>query len=115
MLSGMKIFALFLLCAALAMAADISGKWTFNVVLDAGSGSPTFEFKQTGEKLTGTYHGTLGDAPLNGTVKGNQVEFTIQSDQGQAKYSGTLDGATKIKGTVDYGQLGTGKFDGTKN
>jgi hypothetical protein len=113
MLSGMKTLALFMLSAMLAMAADISGKWTFNVVLDAGSGSPTFEFKQTGDTITGTYHGQLGDAPLKGTVKGNAVEFTIDGGQLQAKYTGTLDG-TKISGTVDYGEMGKGKFDGSK-
>lgn len=111
----MRLFALILLCAAMAMAADITGKWTLNVTLDAGNGTATFDFKQAGEKLTGTYHGVLGEAPVNGTVKGNDVEFTVDSDQGQAKYSGTLDGATKIKGTVDYGQLGKGSFEGSKN
>ena len=39
--------------AALAFAADISGKWTFDVETDLGSGTPTFVFKQDGEKLTG--------------------------------------------------------------
>ena len=115
MLIGMKTLVLFLLCAAIAMAADMTGKWTFNVVLDAGSGSPTFEFKQAGEKLTGTYHGQLGDAPLEGTVKGDDVEFTINGGELQAKYTGKLSGGTKIKGTVDYGQLGKGSFDGSKN
>jgi hypothetical protein len=115
MLNGMKTLALFVLSAALAMAADISGKWTFNVVLDAGSGSPTFDFKQAGEKITGTYHGQLGDAPLEGTVKGNDVEFTVNGGQLQAKYSGKLDGGAKIKGTVDYGEMGKGTFDGSKN
>ncbi len=45
-----------LLCAS-AWVHDITGKWEFNVQLDAGSGSPTFVFKQSGEKLTGTYNG----------------------------------------------------------
>jgi hypothetical protein len=115
MLSGMKTLVLFLLSAALTMAADMTGKWTFNVVLDAGGGSPTFDFKQAGEKLTGTYHGQLGEAPLEGTVKGDAVEFTINGGQLQAKYIGKIDGGTKIKGTVDYGELGKGTFDGSKN
>lgn len=115
MLGGMKTLALLLLSAALAMAADISGKWSFDVVLDAGSGSATFEFKQAGETLTGTYHGVLGDAPLTGTVKGNDVEFTVNSDQLKATYTGTLDGATKIKGTCEYGEMGKGTFTGSKN
>lgn len=45
-------------CAALA--ADISGTWEFNVETSQGSGSPSFEFKQNGEKLTGTYSGMFG-------------------------------------------------------
>jgi hypothetical protein len=101
------LFALFL--------ADISGKWSFDVVLDAGSGSPHFEFTQTGETLTGMYHGQFGDAKLTGTVKGDKVEFTFGSDAGKVKYSGTMDGEKKMKGTVDYGEAGAGTFTATKN
>ena len=109
------IFVAGILSAGLAFAADISGKWTANVVLDAGSGSPTLEFKQAGEKLTGTYHGTFGDATLTGTVKGDKVEFTFGNDAAKAVYTGTVQGATKMSGTVDYGQLGKGTFTAEKN
>jgi hypothetical protein len=115
MLAVMKTLALLILSAAMTFAADITGKWTFNVVLDAGSGSPTFEFEQKGESLTGTYTGTLGSAKLTGTVKGDKVEFTINSEAGAAKYSGTLKSATEIAGTCEYGELGKGTFTGTKN
>jgi hypothetical protein len=110
----MKILVAFFAICALAFAADISGKWSFDVVLDAGSGSPNFEFTQTGETLTGMYHGQFGDAKLTGTVKGDKVEFTFGSDAGSVKYSGTLDGANKMKGTVDYGEAGKGTFTATK-
>ncbi|HWE51333.1 MAG TPA: hypothetical protein VG273_16190 [Bryobacteraceae bacterium] len=114
-LMGMKLCAAFLLSAVLALAADITGTWTADVNLTAGSGQPKLEFKQTGETLTGTYHGTFGDAPLKGTVKGDKVEFTFGNDTAQAKYSGTLDGDKKMSGTVDYGEVGTGTFTATKN
>jgi hypothetical protein len=112
----MRTIALLMLSAALTFAADISGKWTFNVVLDAGSGTPTFDFVQKGETLTGTYHGTFGEAKLTGTVKGDKVEFSFGSDAGTAKYSGTIEaGGTKMSGTCDYGDAaGKGKFTGTK-
>jgi hypothetical protein len=110
----MKTLVLLFAITGLAFAADISGKWTFDVVLDAGGGSPTFEFTQTGETLTGMYHGTFGDAKVTGTVKGDKVEFSFGSDAGSAKYSGTLDGADKMKGTVDYGELGKGTFTAAK-
>jgi hypothetical protein len=111
----MKTLVLFFLMAALALAADISGKWNFEVVLDAGSGSPTFDFTQTGETLTGMYHGQFGEAKLTGTVKGNKVDFTFGGAAGSVNYSGTLDGEKKMKGTVDYGDAGKGTFTATKN
>jgi hypothetical protein len=111
----MKSIVLFFAMAAMALAADITGKWTFNVVLDAGSGSPNFEFTQAGETITGMYHGQFGDAKLTGTVKGDKVDFTFGSEAGSVKYSGTMDGTTKMKGTVDYGEAGKGTFTATKN
>jgi hypothetical protein len=112
----MKTIALLLLSAALTFAADITGKWTFDVSITAGNGQATFDFQQKGETLTGTYHGTFGEAPLKGTVKGNKVEFSFGSDAGQVSYSGTLEGDNKISGTCDYGeQAGKGTFAGTKN
>jgi len=111
----MKTIALLFLSAALTFAADITGKWTFNVVLEAGSGSPTFEFQQKGEALTGMYHGQFGEAKVTGTVKGDKVEFSFGSDAGKATYTGTLEGAAKMKGTVDYGEAaGKGTFTATK-
>ncbi|MBZ5604281.1 MAG: hypothetical protein LAO79_18420 [Acidobacteriia bacterium] len=110
----MKMLMLLLLSAALTFAADITGKWTLNVVLDAGSGSPTFDFVQKGEALTGTYHGQFGEAPLKGTVKGDKIEFTFGEGDATAKYSGTVAG-NKMKGACDYAAAGKGTFEGTKN
>src|SRR5580692_12103309 len=104
MLGYMRLLGLFILAAAMTFAADITGKWTANVVLDAGSGSPNFEFHQTGEKITGTYSGTVGEAKLTGTVTGNKVEFTFDAGEaGAVEYSGTLDGDKKMSGTCEYG------------
>jgi hypothetical protein len=114
MIARMKTLVLLFALAVSAFAADISGKWSFDVVLDAGSGSPTFEFTQTGETLTGMYHGQFGDAKVSGTVKGDKVEFTFGSDAGSVKYSGTLEGAGKMKGAVDYGEAGKGTFTATR-
>ena len=61
-------------------AADVSGKWNFEIALDAGSGNPTFEFQQKGEALSGTYTGLLGSAEVSGTVKGNNISFGFDSE-----------------------------------
>jgi hypothetical protein len=111
---------LFLLCLASisAFAADLTGKWDFHVETDAGSGDPTFEFKQAGDKLTGTYNGTFGSAPVNGTVKGDDVEFTIEVSLGDQKgtivYKGKVGSDGKMKGTVELSGMGNGTWTGTK-
>jgi hypothetical protein len=66
------------------------------------------------KNITGMYHGQFGDAKVTGTVKGDKVELSFSSDAGAAKYSGTLDGANKMKGTVDYGEAGKGTFTATR-
>jgi hypothetical protein len=106
--------AIVLACAALA--ADISGSWEFTVNTSQGSGSPSFEFKQEGEKLTGTYSGLFGKAPISGTVKGDEVEFTFEvpNVDGKVRYKGTLEGSTNMKGEVEYGDVGKGTFTAKK-
>ena len=112
-----KLAAFFLLfsTAVVLLGADVSGTWTAAVVLDAGSGTATFVFAQKGETLTGTYTGVLGEAKVTGTVKGDQVEWSFDSGQaGKVTYAGTLDGASKMKGTTEYGALGKGTFTAEK-
>src|ERR1700731_729400 len=112
----LSIFAGLMLVAFALSAADISGTWNADVVLDAGSGSATFVLKQDGGKLSGSYSGTLGEAKVTGSVKGSDVEWTFNHDEaGKIVYKGKLDGDSKIKGTVDYGQLGKGSFSASKS
>jgi hypothetical protein len=114
----MKNFAvaiLLLLAALSLLAADLSGTWSADVTLDAGSGTATFQLKQAGESLSGTYSGTLGEAQLKGTVKGDKVEWSFSNDQvGKVTYQGTIDASGKIKGSCEYGQLGKGTFTAEK-
>jgi hypothetical protein len=119
MLPRMLRTILLALCAvALAAAADISGAWKFAVETDQGTGNPTFKLKQDGEKLTGTYSGQLGEANVAGTVKGDKVEITFTADAGgqkvDVKYSGTVESATRMTGTVDLGGMASGKWTATK-
>ncbi|MEO8077400.1 MAG: hypothetical protein ABI818_13805 [Acidobacteriota bacterium] len=103
--------------AAAAATLDVSGTWAFAVETAAGSGTPTITLAQQGEKLTGTYAGQLGEAPLTGTVKGSAIEFAIDlSVQGTALhivYAGTAESST-MKGTIKLGELGDGTFTAKK-
>ena len=115
------VCALAFVSAAFAGQAntDITGKWVFTVETSAGSGTPTVTLKQDGEKLTGHYSSaTLGEADLNGTVKGTDVNFTFNADaQGTSvavTYTGTVDGKDSMKGNVDIGGLAQGTFTAKK-
>ena len=111
----LRIALVGLLMAGVALAADVAGTWTVQVVLDAGTGTATFTFKQEGETLSGTYTGTFGDAPLRGTAKGDQVEWSFNGGQaGTVTFKGKLEGTAKMTGTAQYGELGSGTFSAQK-
>ena len=97
---------------------DISGAWAFQVQTAAGAGSPTFTFKQDGEKLTGQYKGAFGEAPLTGTVKGKKVDFLVKVEaQGQQMtitYTGTVEKDGSMKGTAEMGEVGSATWTGKR-
>jgi hypothetical protein len=116
------VFAVLLCGAAIVQAGqaakiDVSGKWAFNVETAAGPGAPTFTFKQDGEKLTGHYVGTFGEADLTGSVKGANITFTFSVDVQGTKldetYTGTIDKDT-MKGKVEIVGIGEGTFTGKR-
>ena len=102
-----------------AGAIDISGNWVFAVETGAGSGQPTFSFKQDGEKLTGTYSGAFGSGvKLTGTVKGGEITFSFSGEaQGQSAevtYKGKIVNKDSMQGTVSLAGLGEGTWTGKR-
>lgn len=57
--------------------ATLTGKWTMTLEMQMGTATPTLELVQQGEKITGTYVGRYGKFPLNGVLKGRQLQFTF--------------------------------------
>ena len=103
------------LFTAVVHAQTLTGKWNSTVDLSGQGGTPTFVLQQSDDKLTGTYSGALGEAPLHGTVKGANITFDFDAYGGTIHYVGKLsDNGKKITGTCDYGQLGKGTFTATK-
>ncbi len=103
-------------------AADITGTWMLDVVLDAGGGTATFVLKQEpcqeavceGDRITGTYEGLFGFVDVTGSITGDQVKFSFEADQaGLVSFEGTVSGNT-MKGECDYGPVGAGTFEGKK-
>jgi hypothetical protein len=111
-----RLLALAMLSSVLVAApapADIAGQWQFTVELSMGTGKPIVTFKQDGAKLTGTYEGRYGASRLEGTVKENEVEFTvtqmIQGEQISGTFSGVVE-AGAMRGDVEYEGAGEGTW-----
>jgi opacity protein-like surface antigen len=117
MLLAASAAAMMLSTSAFAADANVAGEWDMTVETQAGTGNPHFSLKQDGGKLTGTYKGMLGESPVTGSVKGNEVSISFQvNSQGMdlaVSYTGTVEGAT-MKGTVKLGDMGEGTFTGKK-
>lgn len=112
-----RLFFLSILAAGI-VAADVTGTWHVAVELGVGSGSPTFVLKQQGTKITGTYSGTLGEAPISGKLEGDKIEITFEAETAGQKfkvvYTGTVKDSKEMAGTVVYGELSDGTFTAKK-
>lgn len=105
------------LCLSGLAAADMTGKWSVTVETEMGSGTPSFDLVEDGGKLSGTYTGQMGSAPVTGTVDGESFTLVINVDaQGQSMaitYSGAVKGDA-IEGKLDFAGMGGGTFKGSK-
>jgi hypothetical protein len=103
--------------AVAADAPDVTGTWTMAVETSVGGGNPTFTLTQKGDDITGSYKGRFGEAPVTGTIKGNQVtlSFTVSAQGQEMKidYVGTVEGDA-MTGKVVFGNFGEGTFKGTR-
>lgn len=108
--------AIVLLAAVTAhAAANLTGTWNATVDLGGQGGTPTFVLKQDGDKLTGTYSGALGDAPVAGTVKGDAVTLDFEVQGNKIHYAGKVNAdGTQMEGTCDYASQASGTFKATK-
>jgi hypothetical protein len=95
---------------------DLSGTWNLEVETGQGSGRPTLTIKQSGETISGTYQGMLGEAPLSGSIKDDKFEISFQASgqlEGKVVYQGTTNGQT-MQGKVTLANVGEGTFTGRK-
>jgi hypothetical protein len=111
------LLTLFLLFVGFSIQAqdkiNLTGTWVVDVQTDMGSGNPTFVLKQEGEKISGTYTGSLGESPVTGTLKGNvlHLEFSIQGNR--ITYDGTAS-PSEISGKVNLADMASGSFKGKR-
>jgi hypothetical protein len=99
--------ALSVMVTTAAWAADAGGKWNWVTRFNNQERTTNAEFKQDGEKLTGTISGRNNTKVeiKEGTVKGGEVSFVvIRERNGQEfkqTFKGKLEGDT-IKGKIKF-------------
>lgn len=94
-----------------APTPQLAGKWQVSLEMEVGTAAVVMEFKQDGEKLTGTYTGRYGAYPFVGTVKGRTLDFvvTINAEGTETKmhFIGELAATGDvIKGSANLGGMG---------
>jgi hypothetical protein len=98
---------------------NITGTWDLQFDMEGmGPMTITATYKQEGEKLTGSHSGPDGGtSPLEGTVVGNAVKYTVTFDMGgqpgKAEHTATVEGDT-MKGKFDIAGMMSGPFTGKK-
>ncbi len=95
-------------------APDVTGKWSFSVVTENGTGTPTVVLKQEGETLSGTYESSrMGVREIEGTIKGRDVRFVLKggsSDAPTLTFIGVVVGTNEMRGELDMGGMGSATF-----
>jgi len=76
-MTTMKTFTLCLCAAAVALAADPSGKWEATTQTPRGEMTMTFNLEADGDKLTGTVgNEMMGESEIqDGKISGDEIRF----------------------------------------
>ena len=99
----LKAILMTLVMALCAYAADVTGKWKASAQGPDGDMQITFDLKQDGAKVSGTAESPMGPMQISeGKVEGDQITFTVKSDQFEVVHKGTISG-DEMKLKVDVG------------
>ena len=82
-------------------SAKVAGTWEMTFEGPRGTRTQTLTIQQDGSTIKGTVKGQRGDSPLEGSVTGNKISFTVKRDTPMGaftiEYTGTVDG-DRMKG-----------------
>jgi len=107
---GLMLIGTWSVALAVDEKVDLTGTWEVTIEIGGQTGMPVFTLKQEGEKLSGKYKGQFGEAEVTGKVKGKELEFSFEPQEGsKIVYKGTVDGDT-MKGTADYAGQASGDW-----
>ncbi len=102
-----------------ALQANVAGDWEISSEGPRGTRTTNIHIEQDGEKITVTMPGMRGGGEIKaeGTIKGNDIEWSItrQTQRGDITitYKGTVEGNT-MSGTVQMGDFGSREWTAKK-
>lgn len=104
---SVAVFGFFLVGAGQAAAqASVAGSWDGSMNTPGGSVNVGFMFKVDGEKVTGTVKRASGELPLQGTIKGSDINFSYtvnyNGNEITLTFTGKVTGDT-MAGSVSFG------------
>jgi hypothetical protein len=98
---------------ATANQINVSGTWDLRVRTQQGTATPSISLRQSGEEISGIYEGQMGKAALEGTLRGNNIEFTVRLKFRDMPftitYSGRVEGDA-MQGKARFGDAGSGEW-----
>ena len=114
-LSAIVASALTVAATAQHIRADLTGKWSFSVVTENGTGTPAVVLKQDGESLTGTYESSrMGTRFIAGFVKKDSIDFVLKGGEAELRFMGHVVDKDNVTGVVDFGGQGGATFTGKR-
>ena len=118
LLASLAVSALILTAGVAAASAQtsVAGDWVLTVNGPQGTVDTDASFKQSGEKVTGTFSSQLGETNVEGTMTGSTLSlaFSVVTQNGPIDIRMTAEVAgSEMKGTIDFG-MGTADFTGKK-
>jgi D-glucosaminate-6-phosphate ammonia-lyase len=97
--------------------AAVEGTWEITLTFVSGTAKHTAVITQKNASLSGTYRGEIKEGRLQGSVKGNAVDFTgrLKNEALTVNfhYTGLVTGDT-MKGTVEMGEFWTAEWTAKK-
>ena len=100
------LLALALACSAMMLGttktvaaeepAKVGGSWEMSVETPRGTMTQSLTLQQDGGTIKGTLKGRRGESPLEGTIAGDKISFTVKRETPNGtftvEYSGTVAG-----------------------
>lgn len=93
-----------------ALQANVAGDWEMTTEGRRGPRTTTIHIEQDGEKITVTMPGMRGGGEIKaeGTVKGNDIEWSVTRSTQRGEFTMTYKG--KVEGDTMSGEMQMGDF-----